>query len=75
MLIVETIAKIRRYNFVEGRSIKKISKDLNLSRNTVRNIIRSGKTKHEYSRKQQTAYPHPNHPYQTTTSDSPREYP
>ena len=56
MLIVETIAKIRRYYFVEGRSIKKISKDLNISRNTVRNIIRSGKTKNEYSRKKQ---PHP----------------
>ena len=56
MLIVETIAKIRRYYFVEGRSIKKISKDLNISRNTVRKIIRSGKTQHEYSRKNQ---PHP----------------
>ena len=53
MLIVETIAKIRRYYFVEGRSIKKISRDLNISRNTVRKVIRSGKTKHEYSRKQQ----------------------
>ena len=56
MLIVETIAKIWRYYFVEGRSIKKVSKDLNISRNTVGNIIRSGKTKNEYSRKQQ---PHP----------------
>ena len=53
MLIVETIAKIRRYYFVEGRGIKKISKDLNISRNTVRDIIRSGKTKNEYSRKKQ----------------------
>ena len=53
MLIVETIAKIRRYYFVEGWRIKKISRDLNISRNTVRKVIRSGKTKHEYSRKQQ----------------------
>ncbi|MCP3890940.1 MAG: IS21 family transposase [Desulfobulbaceae bacterium] len=53
MLIVETIAKIRRYYFVEGRSIKKISKDLNISRNTVRKVIRSGKTRHEYSREKQ----------------------
>ncbi len=53
MLIVETIAKIRRYYFVEDRSIKKISRDLNISRNTVRKVIRSGKTKHEYSRKNQ----------------------
>ncbi len=50
MLIVETIAKIRRYYFVEGKSIKKITKDLNLSRNTVRKVIRSGKTRHVYSR-------------------------
>lgn len=53
MLIVETIAKIRRYYFVERRSIKKISRNLNISRNTVRKVIRSGKTKHEYSRKKQ----------------------
>jgi transposase len=51
MLIVETIAKIRRYYYVEERSIKQISRDLNISRNTVRKIIRSGNTKHEYSRK------------------------
>ena len=44
MLIVETISKIRRYYFVEGRSIKKITRDLNLSRNTVRKVIRGGKT-------------------------------
>jgi transposase len=53
MLIVETIAKIRRYYFVEERSIKQISRDLNVSRNTVRKVIRSGNTKHEYSRKSQ----------------------
>ncbi len=50
MLIVETIAKIRRYYFVEKRGIKEISRDLNISRNTVRKVIRSGKTKHEYTR-------------------------
>jgi Mor family transcriptional regulator len=53
MLIVETIAKIRRYYFVEERSIKQISRDLNLSRNTVRKVIRGGNTKHEYSRRSQ----------------------
>ena len=51
MLIVETIAKIRRYYFVEKRGIKQISRDLNISRNTVRKVIRSGNTKHEYTRK------------------------
>ena len=50
---METIAKIRRYYFVEGRKIKQISRDLNISRNTVRKVIRSGETKHEYSRKKQ----------------------
>lgn len=53
MLIVETIAKIRRYYFVEGRKIKQISRDLNISKNTVRKVIRSGKTRHEYSRENQ----------------------
>jgi len=46
MLIVETISKIRRYHFVEGRKIKQISRDLNISRNTVRKIIRSKETGH-----------------------------
>jgi len=44
MLIVETIAKIRRYHFVDGKSIKEISRLLRLSRNTVRKVIRSGAT-------------------------------
>ena len=35
MLVVETIAKIRRAFFVEGKSIKQICRDLRLSRNTV----------------------------------------
>jgi len=43
---VETISKIRRYHFVEGRKIKQISRDLNISRNTVRKIIRSKETGH-----------------------------
>lgn len=50
MLIVETIAKIRRYRFVEGRGIKEISRKLGLSRNTVRKVIRTGATEHQYKR-------------------------
>lgn len=50
MLIVETIAKIRRYYFVENKKIRAISRELNLSRNTVRKVIRSGATRHEYQR-------------------------
>ena len=53
MLVVETIAKIRRYHFVEGRSIKQISRDLNISRNTVRKVIRSQVTEHRYEREGQ----------------------
>ena len=54
MLIVETIAKIRRYHFVDGLGIKTISRKLNLSRNTtVRKIIRSGATDRKYNRTHQ----------------------
>ena len=53
MLVVETIAKIRRYHFVEGLGIKAISRKLNLSRNTVRSVIRSGETEHKYQRERQ----------------------
>ncbi len=50
MLIVESIAKIRRYYFIDGKSIKEISRLLRLSRNTVRKVIRSGATEHQYQR-------------------------
>lgn len=53
MLIVETIAKIRRYHFVDGLGIKEISRKLRLSRNTVRKVIRSGMTEHKYERSHQ----------------------
>lgn len=50
MLVVETIAKVRRLYFRKGLGIKEISRNLRLSRNTVRKIIRSGKTEHVYTR-------------------------
>ncbi len=53
MLVVETIAKIRRYHFVEGKGIKEISRALGLARNTVRKVIRSGATEHQYIRGKQ----------------------
>lgn len=56
MLILETIAKIRRHYFSEGKKIKEISRELRLSRNTVRKVIRSGATEHSYSRESQS-YP------------------
>jgi DNA-binding transcriptional regulator LsrR (DeoR family) len=48
MLIMETIAKVRRLHFVEGKGFKTIARDLRLSKNTVKSILRSGKTKQEY---------------------------
>ena len=56
MLVVETIAKIRRAYFVENKSIKQICRDYRLSRNTVRKVIRSGATEFTYDR---THQPHP----------------
>ena len=53
MLVVETIAKIRRYHFVENKGIREISRLLRLSRNTVRKVIRSGITEHTYTRNSQ----------------------
>jgi transposase len=53
MLVVETIAKIRRYHFVEGRTIRQIARDLHLSRNTVRKVIRRNETEHRYEREKQ----------------------
>jgi predicted transcriptional regulator len=37
---VDTIARVRREHF--GKTIKEIARDLHLSRNTVRKILRSG---------------------------------
>ncbi len=44
MLVVETIAKIRRAHFLDKKSIKKICHELRVSRNTVRKVIRTGVT-------------------------------
>jgi hypothetical protein len=53
MLGVEAIAKIRRAHFVDGKSIKLICRELRLSRNTVRKVIRSGATEFTYDRSMQ----------------------
>ena len=50
MLIVETIGRIRREHFVKGKGIKAIARDLKLSRNTVRKVLRSDTTSFEYER-------------------------
>ena len=41
MLCVETVGKIRRYFHVDGKGIKRIARDLRLSRNTVRRVLRT----------------------------------
>src|SRR5690349_22625388 len=53
MLVVETIARIRREHFIKGKTIKEIARDLKVSRNTVRRVLRSGETSFEYEREVQ----------------------
>ena len=50
---VDTIARIRREFFVRGRTIKEIVRDLHVSRNTVRKVLRSGATEFSYEREVQ----------------------
>jgi len=53
MLVVETVARIRREFFVKGKWIKEIVRDLGVSRNTVRKVLRSGETAFAYERRVQ----------------------
>ena len=53
MLVVETVAKIRREHFGRGKGAKTIARELGLSRNTVRKVLRSGETAFEYERTEQ----------------------
>ena len=53
MLVVETIAKIRRAYYQDGKTLKQICRDLRISRNTVRKVIRSGATEFNYERRSQ----------------------
>jgi transposase-like protein len=53
MLVVETIAKIRRAFFRRGKSIKAICRELGVSREVVRKMIRSGATEFRYEREEQ----------------------
>jgi len=53
MLIVETIARIRRAFFVQGKSIKLICRELRVSRKVVRKVIRSEATEFRYEREAQ----------------------
>lgn len=53
MLVVETIAKIRRAYFVQGKPIKAICRELRVSRKTVRKVVRSEETAFTYERASQ----------------------
>jgi transposase len=53
MLVVETIAKVRRAYFGQGRSIKAICGELGVSRKVVRKVLRSGATEFSCEREVQ----------------------
>ena len=51
MLVVETIARIRRDHLVRGVPIKTIARDLRVSKNTVCKVVRGDETSYSYERK------------------------
>jgi transposase len=53
MLVVETVARIRRAYFVQGKAIKAICRELRVSRKVVRKILRSEATEFRYEREEQ----------------------
>ena len=53
MIGVELIGQIRRAFFEHRRAIKEISRDLRVSRTTVRKVVRSGRTTFKYAREVQ----------------------
>ena len=55
MLVVETIAKIRRAYFVQKKPIKAICRELGVSRKVVRKVMRSNATEFHYERESAAA--------------------
>src|ERR1035437_10251143 len=53
MLVVETVAKIRRAYVLQHKKIKEICRELRVSRKVVRKVIRSGETEFHYERDDQ----------------------
>jgi transposase len=53
MLVVETVAKIRRAYLVQGKAIKAICRELRVSRKVVRKVLRSEATEFRYRRDHQ----------------------
>jgi DNA-binding NarL/FixJ family response regulator len=54
MLTVETMRKIRVASS-KGKSIRRISRELNVSRNTIRKVLRGGMTEFECESRRQPA--------------------
>ena len=50
MLVVETVAKIRRAYFVQKKPIKEICREMRISRKVVRKVLRSEATEFRYER-------------------------
>ena len=50
MLVVETISKIRLKFHRKNESIRGITKEMGMSRNTIRKVLRGNQTNHEYQR-------------------------
>jgi hypothetical protein len=50
---VDTIARVRRAFYVQGWSVKRIVRELHVSRSTVRKILRSDETEFSYQRERQ----------------------
>src|ERR1700680_1515387 len=53
MLVLETVAKIRRAYFVQGKSIRVICRELRIWRKVVRKVLRSEATEFRYEREEQ----------------------
>ncbi|WP_341758560.1 helix-turn-helix domain-containing protein [Candidatus Tisiphia endosymbiont of Ditula angustiorana] len=47
---MESISKIRKMYHVDGKAIRAIAKELNISKNTVKKVIRSDATKFELAK-------------------------
>jgi transposase len=64
----------RREHLVKGKSIKEIARDLKISRNTVRKILRSGDTSFSYEREVQPATARPVEGRSGSASDGERRH-
>src|SRR4051812_44913430 len=52
MFVLQTVARIRRAPFVQGKSIRLICRELRVSRKVLRKVLRSAATEFHYEREQ-----------------------